>query len=88
MPDGTLVPDLGQRKGAFDDSFLFANGRSSEAFRVNYVMPIPGSPGPNGATQGQYYGFVIGLYYDKTLQDVRSEPSDLCTRMALPQEIE
>jgi len=88
MPDGSLVPDLGQRKGSFEDSFLFSGGKTSESFSVTYVMPVPGTPGPNGTTQGQYYGFVIGLYYDKTLQDVRSEPSDLCTRMALPQEIE
>ncbi len=87
MPDGSLVPDLGQHKGSFEDSFLFSGGKPSESFSVNYVMPVPGTPG-NGATQGQYYGFVIGLYYDKTLQDVRSEPSDLCTRMALPQQIE
>jgi len=88
LPDGSLVPDLNQRKGAFDDSFLFSGGKSAESFTVTYVMPVPGSPGPNNTTQGEYYGFVIGLYYDKTLQDVRSEPSDLCTRMALPQEIE
>ncbi len=88
MPDGTLVPDLNQRKGAFEDSFLFSGGKNGEPFTVTYIMPIPGSPGPNNTTQGEYYGFVIGLYYDKTLQDVRSEPSDLCTRMALPQEIE
>ena len=88
MPDGSLVPDLGQRKGSFEDSFLFSGGKDNEPFSVTYLMPVPGTPGPNGTTQGEYYGFVIGLYYDKTLQDVRSEPSDLCTRMALPQEIE
>jgi hypothetical protein len=88
MPDGSLVPDLNQRKGSFEDTFLFWGDKLSEAFTVDYVMPIPGTPGPNNTTQGEYYGFVIGLYYDKTLQDVRSEPSDLCTRMALPQEIE
>jgi hypothetical protein len=88
MPDGSLVPDLGQRRGSFEDTFLFSGGKESEAFTVTYVMPVPGTPGPNNTTQGEYYGFVIGLYYDKTLQDVRSEPSDLCTRMALPQEIE
>jgi len=88
MPDGSLVPDLNQRKGAFEDAFLFSGTKTGEAFTVTYVMPVPGSPGPNGTKQGEYYGFVIGLYYDKTLQDVRSEPSDLCTRMALPQEIE
>jgi hypothetical protein len=88
MPDGSLVPDLGQRRGAFEDAFLFTGAHAGEAFTVNYVMPVPGAPGPNNTTQGEYYGFVIGLYYNKTLQDVRSEPSDLCTRMALPQEIE
>ncbi len=88
MPDGNLVPDLNQRKGAFDDTFLFWGDKTSEAFGVDYVMPVPGTPGPNNTVQGKYYGFVIGLYYDKVLQDVRAEPTDLGTRMALPQEIE
>ncbi len=88
MPDGSLVPDLGQRKGSFDDTFLFWGNKSTEAFGVDYIMPIPGTPGPNNTTQGKYYGFVIGLYYDKVLQDVRAEPSDLSSRMPLPQEIE
>jgi len=88
MPDGSLVPDLGQRKGSFDDTFLFWDGKTSEAFGVDYVMPVPGTPGPNNTTQGEYYGFVIGIYYDKVLQDVRSEPSDLSSRMALPRDIE
>jgi hypothetical protein len=88
MPDGSLTPDLGQRKGSFDDTFLFWNGKTSEAFGVDYIIPTPGSAGPNNTTQGKYYGFVIGLYYNKVLQDVRSEPSDLSARMALPREIE
>jgi tetratricopeptide (TPR) repeat protein len=88
MPDGSLVPDLGQRKGSFDDTFLFWGDKTSEAFGVDYIMPIPGTPGPNNTTQGDYYGFVIGIYYDKVLQDVRSEPSDLSSRMALPRDIE
>jgi hypothetical protein len=88
MPDGSLVPDLGQRKGAFDDTFLFWGDKTTESFGVDYVMPVPGTPGPNNTTQGKYYGFVIGLYYDKVLQDVRAEPSDLSSRMPLPQEIE
>jgi hypothetical protein len=88
MPDGNLVPDLGQRKGSFDDTFLFWGDKTSEAFGVEYVMPVPGTPGPNNTPQGEYYGFVIGIYYDKVLQDVRSEPNDLSSRMALPREIE
>lgn len=88
MPDGSLTPDLSQRKGSFDDTFLFWGEKTREPFGVDYLMPIPGTPGPNGAPQGKYYGFVIGIYYDKVLQDVRSEPSDLSTRMSLPQEIE
>jgi hypothetical protein len=88
MPDGSLVPDLGQRKGSFDDTFLFWGDKNSEAFGVDYVMPVPGTPGPNNTTQGEYYGFVIGVYYDRVLQDVRSEPSDLSSRMALPRDIE
>jgi len=88
MPDGSLAPDLGQRKGSFDDTFLFWGDKNSEAFGVDYIMPIPGTPGPNNTTQGKYYGFVIGIYYDKVLQDVRSEPSDLSSRMALPRDIQ
>jgi hypothetical protein len=88
MPDGSLVPDLGQRKGSFDDTFLFWGDKTTEAFSVRYIMPVPGTPGPNNTTEGEYYGFVIGLYYDKVLQDARSEPADLCTRLALPREIE
>ncbi len=88
MPDGSLAPDLGQHKGSFDDTFLFWGGKESESFGVDYIMPIPGTPGPSNTTQGDYYGFVIGIYYDKVLQDVRSEPSDLANRMSLPQEIE
>jgi tetratricopeptide (TPR) repeat protein len=88
MPDGSLVPDLGQRKGSFDDTFLFWGNKLVEPFGVDYIMPIPGTPGPNNTTQGKYYGFIIAIYYDKALQDVRSEPSDLAQRMALPQDIE
>ena len=88
LPDGSLVPDLGQHKGSFEDTFLFWNDRPSEPFNVDYIMPIPGTPGPNNSTQGEYYGFVIGIYYNKELQDVRSEPSDLMSRAPLPQEIE
>ena len=33
MPDGSLVPDLGQRKGAFDDTFLFWGGKTTRGFR-------------------------------------------------------
>jgi tetratricopeptide (TPR) repeat protein len=88
MPDGNLVPDLGQRKGSFDDTFLFWGNKTHEPFGVNYIMPVPGTPGPNNSTQGEYYGFVIGIYYDKVLQDVRSEPTDLSSRMALPRDIE
>ena len=51
-------------------------------------MPVPGTPGPNNTKQASTTVLSSGLYYDKILQDVRSEPSDLCSRMALPQEIE
>jgi hypothetical protein len=88
MPDGSLLPDLAQRKGSFDDTFLFWGNKTSEAFGVDYVMPVPGTPGPNNTPQGEYYGFVIGIYYDKVLQDVSSEPTDLSSRMALPRDIE
>ncbi len=88
LPDSTLVPDLAQQKGAFDDTFLFWSNRTSEPFGVNYLMPIPGDTGPNKVPVGRYYGFIIGIYYNKVLQDVRSEPADLVTRIPLPDEIE
>jgi hypothetical protein len=88
MPDGQLVPDLDQHKGAFEDTFLFWQNKASEPFMVDYLMPTPGATGPNGSTIGKYYGFVIGIYYDKLLQDIRSEPTDLLIRKPLPEAIE
>jgi len=88
MTDGSLAPDLGQHNGAFEDTFLFWGNKNHESFGVDYIMPIPGTLGPNKTPQGEYYGFVIGIYYNNTLQDARSEPTDLLTRMPLPGEIE
>jgi hypothetical protein len=88
MPDGTLTPDLREHKGAFEDTFLFWNKKLKEAFSVDYALPTPGATGPNQAPLGEYYGFVIGIYYDKTLQDACSEPADLITRLPLPDAIE
>jgi len=88
MPNGALQPDLGQRKGSFDDTFLFWNKKLGEPFGVDYVMPVPSAQGQDTAPIGNYYGFVIGIYYNKVLQDARSEPSDLITRIPLPNEIE
>jgi hypothetical protein len=88
MDDGKLVPDLGQHGGSFEDTFLFWGKKNKEAFGVDYIMPIPGLPGPNNTTAGEYYGFVIGIYYDNQLQDARSEPASLITRMPLPADIE
>jgi hypothetical protein len=88
MSNGALVPDLGQRKGSFDDTFLFWNKKTSEPFGVDYVMPVPSAQSGADSTIGKYYGFVIGIYYDKELQDVRSEPSDLINQIPLPNEIE
>jgi hypothetical protein len=88
LPDGQLVPDLGQHKGAFEDTFLFWQNRDREPFTVGYLMPTPGMPTASGSVAGKYYGFVIGIYYDKTLQDIRSEPTDLLIRKPLPVAIE
>jgi hypothetical protein len=88
LPDGQLVPDLAQHKGSFEDTFLFWGAKTKEPFSVNYIMPVPGTPGPNQTTTGEYYGFVIGIYYDKVLQDVRAEPFDLAIRKPLPEAIE
>lgn len=86
--DGKLVPDLGQHGGSFENTFLFWGKKNKEPFGVDYIMPTPGLPGPNKTTLGEYYGFVIGIYYDNQLQDARSEPGDLITRMPLPTDIE
>jgi hypothetical protein len=88
MSDGTLAPDLRPHKSSFDDVFLFWNKNPKEAFTVDYTLPIADTPGPDGKLMGKYYGFVIGVYYDKTLQDVRSEPADLISRLPLPDAIE
>jgi hypothetical protein len=87
-PGGTLVPDLRPHKGGFENTFLFWNKTLKEAFNVEYTLPVAGSAGPDGKPMGEYYGFVIGIYYDKTLQDARSEPADLITRLPLPDGIE
>jgi hypothetical protein len=87
MPDGSLAPDLAPHSGGFEDTFLF-HGRSQESFAIDYVLPLPGTPGPNGKPQGEYYGFVIGIYYNNILRDAQSEPTDLVTRMPLPTEIQ
>jgi hypothetical protein len=84
----TLKPDLRPHKGGFDDIFLFQDKRIREALTVEYVLPIPGTIGTDNKPMGEYYGYVIGIYYDKTLQDVRSEPADLITRLPLPDGIE
>ena len=85
---GALRPDLRAHKGGFEDIFLFQDKRTKEALTVEYTLPVPGIPGPDGKPMGDYYGYVIGIYYDKTLQDVRSEPADLLTRLPLPDGIE
>jgi hypothetical protein len=84
-PDGHLVPDLSQRKGAFENTFLFWHDKVREPFGVDYLMPATDT---GTADAGDYYGFVIGIYYNKILQDVRSEPTDLARRIPLPQAIE
>ena len=84
-PDGHLLPDLSQRKGAFENTFLFWHDKTREPFGVDYLMPASDT-GNAGASE--YYGFVIGIYYNKILQDVHSEPTDLAKRIPLPDAIE
>jgi hypothetical protein len=86
-PDA-LKADLRPHRGGFEDILLFKDKRLKEALTVEYTLPVPGTPGPDGKPMGEYYGYVIGIYYDKTLQDVRSEPADLITRLPLPDGIE
>jgi tetratricopeptide (TPR) repeat protein len=86
--NGQLQPDLTQHKGAFQDTLLFWNNKTRESFDVDYLMSTADPLGGDGAPATDYYGFVIGIYYDKVLQDARSEPTDLVVRTALPREIE
>ena len=64
MPDGKLVPDLGQHGGAFEDTFLFWGNKNNEAFGVDYVMPIPGTLG----SQQNAPGRVLRLHHRHLLQ--------------------
>ena len=84
----TLKPDLRPHKGGFQNFFLFQDKRQKEPLTVEYTLPIPGTLGTDGKRMGEYYGYVIGIYYDKVLQDVRSEPADLISRLPLPDGIE
>lgn len=84
MSTGELQPDLHQGKGSFENTFLFWNKSRREAFNVDYIMPAPNAD----SSAGDYYGFIIGIYYDNVLQDQRSEPSDLINREPLPTAIE
>ncbi len=84
-PDGHVIPDLSQRKGSFENTFLFWHNRTREPFGVDYLMPASAT---GNAGAGDYYGFVIGIYYNKILEDVRSEPTDLARRIPLPEAIE
>ena len=85
---GSLSPDLRPHRGGFEDTVLFWGKTTREAFNVEYTLPVAGTLGPDGKPMGDYYGFVIGIYYDKVLQDARSEPADLVQRLPLPDGIE
>ncbi|MDD5351521.1 MAG: hypothetical protein PHQ12_15015 [Chthoniobacteraceae bacterium] len=58
-----------------------------EILEVIYSLPdsdLPGSAASNGASGRKYHGFVVGVYYNKELQDFRSEPGDLQRKFPLP----
>jgi hypothetical protein len=76
LPDGSRKVDPDQTAGTFEHAF------------VTYKMPDPGGTGHDGLPSGEYYGFIVALYYDGVLQDSRSEPSSLWIDDPLPQAIE
>jgi tetratricopeptide (TPR) repeat protein len=59
----------------------WANG-DPELLEVHYSVPT-GKPDSTGASR-QYYGYVIGLYYNNELQDTRADPGDLARQFPLP----
>ncbi len=86
LTSGRLVPDLAQKPGSFADQVLFRARKMKERFSVDYRTTTPPS-GPDHS-EGQYYGFIIGLYYDHLLQDTYAEPSSLTEQQPLPRAIE
>lgn len=52
-----------------------------------YILPesgLPGSSTANGSPGRKYHGYVVAVYYNKELQDFRSDPSRLAKDFPLP----
>jgi hypothetical protein len=51
-----------------------------ELLEVQYTMPesgLPGSAAENGAPGRKYFGYIVGVYYNKELQDFRADPASV-----------
>lgn len=52
-----------------------------------YTLPesgLPGSSSANGVSGRKYFGYVVAVYYNKELQDLRSEPAKLIKDFPVP----
>lgn len=52
-----------------------------------YILPesgLPGSSTANGSPGRKYHGYVVAVYYNKELQDFRSDPARLAKDFPLP----
>jgi tetratricopeptide (TPR) repeat protein len=51
-----------------------------ELLEVQYTLPdsgLPGSAAANGAPGRKHFGYLVGVYYNKELQDFRADPASL-----------
>lgn len=51
-----------------------------ELLEVQYTLPesgLPGSAAENGATGRKFFGYIMGVYYNKELQDFRADPASI-----------
>ncbi len=58
-----------------------------EILEITDILPdseLPGSAASNGSPGRKYEGYIVGVYYNKELQDFRSDPANLQKKFPLP----
>ncbi|MFV0338092.1 MAG: hypothetical protein ACK5LK_07615 [Chthoniobacterales bacterium] len=59
-------------------------GQEPEILDVTYLMPgAAGRPEGSADASNEYYGYIVGVYHNDELQDIRSVPGDLQTKFPL-----